>query len=413
MGSSKRGKDRRPKQQSDHSKPFLHAPVILERRDRTEVTESTSTTTRNAENTDIRLAPKPNNASASTTPIPTQPESFSNLTGTATTSFFGKQGKVPSEVAHKLLGESPGHFVVGVVGQQGVGKSTVLSWFTQEPSNAFPIESPESVAYSRHQTSGIDILISPERTILLDTEPLLSSSVLDETLRAGSMDGLHPEVWLEMESLYNLVFMLSICNVVLVVSEGSEIDHAMVKLLRRATMVKFNIPDFPLIPPASFGQAQVDTNYYPDIVFVCNKCRDWEFQWRKYADMQVILHEAFMDSNLKTSGLVSLEKVLPAFEGVEHSQNVFFLPYSPNDSMPRQQQDIWNVNDRSVSGIESFETLMQALREQVIGAPRRPGKKGQVSEKDWYKNAIKIHELIRKSEYIADYVKTVMKMVQK
>ena len=59
--------------------------------------------------------------------------------------------------------------------------------------------------------------------------------------------------------------MLSVCNVVLVVSEGTEIDQAMIKLLRRATMVKFNIPDFPLIPPANFGQSQVDTNYYPDI----------------------------------------------------------------------------------------------------------------------------------------------------
>lgn len=35
---------------------------------------------------------------------------------------------------------------------------------------AFPIQSIESVAYSRHQTVGIDVFITPERTILLDTE---------------------------------------------------------------------------------------------------------------------------------------------------------------------------------------------------------------------------------------------------
>ncbi|KAI7859869.1 hypothetical protein BDC45DRAFT_431786, partial [Circinella umbellata] len=262
------------------------------------------------------------------------------------------------------LGEGPGHFVVGVVGQQGVGKSTVLS--------------------CRHQTSGIDILVSPERTVLLDTEPLLSSSILDEALRTESMDNLRPEVWLEME-------------------------YAI-----RATMVKFNIPDFPLIPPANFGQSQVDTNYYPDIVFVCNKCRDWEFQWRKYMDMQTVLHEAFLDSNLKTSGLVSLGKVLPAFKEAEYAQNLFFLPYSPDNPVhEKQRNDIWNVYNKSASGIESFDTLMQSFREQVIGAHRRPGKKGQISEKEWYRNAIKIYELIRKSEYIADYVKTAVKMVQK
>ncbi|KAI9497497.1 hypothetical protein BDB00DRAFT_920999, partial [Zychaea mexicana] len=259
------------------------------------------------------------------------------------------------------LGEAPGHFVVGVVGQQGVGKST---------------------------TSGIDILVSPEHTVLLDTEPLLSASILDETLRTGSTEGLHPEVWLE-------------------------IDTAIIKLLRRAEMMKFNIPDFPLIPPANFGQTQVDTSYYADIVFACNKCRDWEFQWRKYEDMQLILHETFSDSKLKTSGLVSLGKVLPAFEGVGNTENLFFLPYSPDDAVPKKEHDIWNVYDRSTSGIESFDTLMQALREQVVAAPRRQGKKGQVSEKEWYRNAIKIHELIRKSEYIAEFIKTAMKMVQK
>ena len=79
-----------------------------------------------------------------------------------------------------------------------------------------------------------------------------------------------------------------------------------------------------------------------------------------------------------------MEKVLPAFEGAEYSQNLFFLPYSPNNPIPeKQQHDIWNVYDKSASGIESFDILMQALREQVIGAPRRPGKKGQISEKEW------------------------------
>ena len=80
-----------------------------------------------------------------------------------------------------------------------------------------------------------------------------------------------------MQSLFNLVFMLSICNVVIVVSEGTEVDLSMIKLLQRAEMVKFNIPDFPLIPAANFGQTQMDTSYLADIgIFAgCSKVTNY------------------------------------------------------------------------------------------------------------------------------------------
>lgn len=35
----------------------------------------------------------------------------------------------------KALADYPGHFVVGIIGQQGVGKSTILSHFTPDPIN--------------------------------------------------------------------------------------------------------------------------------------------------------------------------------------------------------------------------------------------------------------------------------------
>lgn len=59
--------------------------------------------------------------------------------------------------------------------------------------------------------------------------------------------------------------MLAVCNVVLVVSEGMQLDVAMMRYLKRAELLKFSLPDFPLIPPATFGQTQHDMHYYPDI----------------------------------------------------------------------------------------------------------------------------------------------------
>lgn len=212
--------------------------------------------------------------------------------------------------------------------------------------------------------------------------------------------------------------MLAVCNVVLVVSEGMQLDVAMMRYLKRAELLKFSLPDFPLIPPATFGQTQHDMHYYPDIVFVCNKCRDWELQYQQYHDMQALLGNIFADSNLKTSGLVSFSNVLPAFKlpPNEPEQNLFLLPYDPNheQASPRDlPKDIWNVYDDALCGVESFQTLVSGLSDQVSAAPRRLGKKGQVSEKDWYKNAIKLYELVRKSEYINDYIRVAMKTTHK
>lgn len=60
--------------------------------------------------------------------------------------------------------------------------------------------------------------------------------------------------------------------------------------------------------------------------------------------------------------------------------------------------------------MESFKVLILALRDQVLATPRKSGRKGQVSEKDWYRNAVKTFELVRKSEYINEYLQVVRKL---
>ena len=195
---------------------------------------------------------------------------------------------------------------------------------------------------------------------------------------------------------------MSVCNTILVVNDGSEVDIDVLKLIQRAEMLKFCIPDFPLLV------GQQDMHHYPDVVFVCNKCQVNEFTWRKYNDLQVILKSLFEKSQLKTKGntdacynvmldlnnsvgLVSLGDVLPLYKTDQDNEaNLFFLP----------QQD----------GIDSLRDLLSALRDQVIAGPRRQGKKGQVSEKDWFRNAMKTYEIVRKSEYIMEYLQVVRKL---
>lgn len=139
--------------------------------------------------------------------------------------------------------------------------------------------------------------ITPERAILLDSEPVSSWAILDDVLRNGTLGGLHPDLWLEMESVYHILFMFSVCNVVLVVNDGPDVDMDLLQLVQRAEMLKFCIPDFPLLV-----REQQDMNYYSDIVFVCNKCQVTEFTWKKYSDVQLVIKSFFEKSQLKTQG---------------------------------------------------------------------------------------------------------------
>lgn len=108
-------------------------------------------------------------------------------------------------------------------------------------------------------------------------------------------------------------------------------------------------------------------------------------------NLQTALGTIFKQSQLKTQGLVQLGNILPSFIATG-TINIFFLP---------DQQD---------NTIESFDILACELRDQVTAAPRKLGKKGQVSEKDWFKNAYKVYELIHKSDYITEYLQVVRKL---
>lgn len=150
--------------------------------------------------------------------------------------------------------------VVGVVGPQGVGKSTFIlelkkamkSEAVSPGDEIFQVETEEDHAYLRHRTQGIDgcfVETTTEKLLLLDTQPLLSASVCLDLIRDNAEIPFGLESHMELATLQSLqlvVFLLSVCHSVVVIqhedqhSAASEVsvDSALWRLIRLGLMVK-------------------------------------------------------------------------------------------------------------------------------------------------------------------------------
>nr|CDS34140.1 conserved hypothetical protein [Hymenolepis microstoma] len=89
-----------------------------------------------------------------------------------------------------------GYLVVGVIGRKGVGKSTVANLVANaiedEPNleTPFPVQTVDTLisGYSGTQL-GVDVFITHDRIIILDTQPLLDWAVADIFCKGGLHDG--------------------------------------------------------------------------------------------------------------------------------------------------------------------------------------------------------------------------------
>ncbi|KAM7315629.1 protein SMG9 [Ixodes scapularis] len=173
------------------------------------------------------------------------------------------------------LVDQPDFYVVGVVGMQGSGKSTVMSILSGQYGQAgerhlFRPQSRELRELGQHCTTGVDIYVTPERMILLDTQPVLSASVMDHMIQfekktPGGGDFHSLENAHMMQSLQMASFLMAVCHTVVVVqdwfadpnflsSSAAYVDghvsptdgraRAIVKWPRRAELGRAAFPEF-------------------------------------------------------------------------------------------------------------------------------------------------------------------------
>ncbi|XP_031562483.1 protein SMG9-like [Actinia tenebrosa] len=315
-----------------------------------------------------------------------------------------------TDAALDILADQTDFLVVGVIGLQGAGKSTILSMLagatprTDPRSYLFDPQSKATQEAGSHQSNGVNIAVTSERVLLLDTQPLLSPSILDHLIhydRSIPSEYSTPENYHEMQSLQIVTFLLTVCHVILVVQDWFT-DVNLLRLLRSAEMLK---PSSVPHSHESSGSSASDNaeDHYPEVVFVYNKATREDYEPENVSAMHAVTTSLFQHSRLKLhsglslvgsgllpySSLMSCDNInihlIPAYEGQTNGH------HSGNGIMP------------SYKGFPSFELVLQALRNQVFSTHRHPLTQHTLTEKNWFHHAARSWETIRKSSLITEY----------
>lgn len=315
----------------------------------------------------------------------------------------------------EMLLDQTDFLTVGVLGSQGVGKSTLLSLLAgnnpSDPHKSFVFrpQTKEVRDVGGHQTLGIDMFVTSERIMFLDSQAVMSASILDHMVhhdKKFATEYSSAENCLEMQSLMVATFLMTVCNVVLVVMEWF-VDFDLLQFIQTAEMLKPSTPS----SGHDIGSASDDSQseHFPHIVFVVNKATRQDFSPDMCEKMRDILNSVFAQSKLKYKSGVNLVSTgaLPVMfsPNVMNDPNLFLLPkfnFQHNPNTNHNNSGVLSLLP-SYQGHPSFENLLRLLRNNLLAVPRSLLTHTTLSEKNWFHYAARTWEAIKKSQLLAEY----------
>lgn len=208
-----------------------------------------------------------------------------------------------SQSFDNLIETNTDFYVVGIIGTQGSGKSTIMNWLIDDGKNenwfddgVFETKNSKKFNFSNKPiTEGIQMYVTRERTILLDSTPVLFNphkkfSVLNE-----------------LDDLKIMIFLLNICHTLIIVEDRG-----------------FNLNLIRLIQCAENMQLETDplNKYSPNIIIFRNKCSNNDFLSDKYKQNQKVYSEILKNSKLKIR-----ERIIDGFENDASLVNIIQFPF--------------------------------------------------------------------------------------
>ncbi|XP_028401597.1 protein SMG9-like [Dendronephthya gigantea] len=318
-----------------------------------------------------------------------------------------------NDQALETLTDQSDFLVVGVLGCQGVGKSTILSLLANRMAlndKRFCIFTPQSrqtEEMSINETSGIDMSITNERVIFLDTQPILNASILDNVIRHERnipSEVTSAENYAELQSLQITTFLFTVCHVVLVVQDWF-CDLNVMRFMKTAEMLKPTSGAHTAAHEGSSNLPEEFDEYYPNIVFIYNKCSREDFEAHNVENMLLATDAIFQNSRLrtKTSASMLLEGTFPFSKHLEQYSdvNLFLLPIA--DNLIRKTGSEICFSGTSFHGHPNLDVLIQLLRSQIFSSPRHHLTHHQLTEKNWFHFAARSWEMTKKSALLSEY----------
>ena len=378
-------------------------------------------------------------SAASSTPAPPPPPPPQQQKSTGPRRLLNDAFDFLSDDANAALSDASDFTVVGVLGAQGAGKSTLMSLlagarFTnsspsqlQEPP--FAPQTTDTVLQAAHQTNGVELFVTPERLLLLDTQPLLSPSVLLDLAKrdvAIPADVQTHENLLELHSIRIALLILSSCHLVLIAHDGQP-DPLTLRTLRVAMMLRHRIPDLSVLaqatPAASnaiiaaaASSPSADENppqvieYHPNVAFVFNNMPSEAFDPGQQATLKAALHKLFATassspasgpsqtaaatSTAAADGGAAEEEGDAAENAAETGLSLYWLPFS---------------GEATCASHLGYRAEAESCRDELLALKRRPFAR-TITEREWLRGAGRMWELIRRSALLADYNKSLQKL---
>ncbi|KAI8584913.1 hypothetical protein BDZ88DRAFT_456469 [Geranomyces variabilis] len=342
-----------------------------------------------------------------------------------------------SEAAHRFLSDLPGSFVVGVLGSRRVGKSAVLSHLATNTK----VFSPGTT------TTGVNLHVTPERVILLDSHAL-------HVQQSASF----PRTEM-IQSIRLAAFMMTVCHTIIVVgmTPDSSVDKDILTFLRRIETLRHRIFS---LPTKDEGRERV-----PNVIYVANKCPGSAFTVDAYHTIADEFLKSFKNTRARiTGGTVGIELVFPYYKkapSTERSEggddedakastpNIFLLPRAPALE-PKQPSTTTSTTTTTAAVASSnantggarvrrspppppppppppilsrlidfgvparFEIMLKLLRNQIFETPRfaTPATAASrralfgPSEREWLKMAARMWEIVRKADVATEWVRS-------
>ncbi|XP_077525461.1 nonsense-mediated mRNA decay factor SMG9 isoform X1 [Amblyomma americanum] len=309
--------------------------------------------------------------------------------------------------ALEYLLDQPDFYVVGIIGMQGAGKSTVMSILAGQYGQSgmrqlFRPQSRELRELGQHCTTGVDIYVTPERMVLLDTQPVLSASVMDHMIQfekktPGGGDFHSLENAHVMQSLQMASFLMAVCHTVIVVQDWFT-DPNFLRFVLTAEMLKPTTSSHDQSRSSSEDVAES----FPHLVFVQNKCTPGDFSPENVAAMSRMLDSVFAKSKLKYKGLISMDpSVALSKENKHQGPNLFLLPKRLSELEEKRR-----IEGEAVPGYEDggrLEQLASMLTLQVGSMPRQHITHTPLTEKNWFHYSARLWDAMQKSMVFMEY----------